>query len=55
MVGRGSCRGEPGRKHLFEMPSGTPFFVYRTDDEVRFDVFRLKEGGAGNALYATKD
>jgi hypothetical protein len=39
-------------KHLFKMPSGAPFFVYRTDDEVWFDVSRLKEGEAGNALYA---
>ncbi|WP_273248567.1 LPD38 domain-containing protein [Sediminimonas qiaohouensis] len=39
-------------KHLFTMPSGQPFFVYRTDDEVWFDVSRLNEGEAGNALYA---
>lgn len=39
-------------KHLFELPNGEPFFVYRTDDEVWFDVSNLEEGGFGNALYA---
>ena len=40
------------KRHAFKMPNGEPFFVYRTDDEVWFQVSRLEEGRAGNALYA---
>lgn len=39
-------------KHLFRMPNGADFFVFQTEGEVWFDVSNLKEGQAGNALYA---
>lgn len=39
-------------RHLYTTGSGADFYVYRTEDEVWFDVSRLKEGDGGNALYA---